>query len=60
MNEVKIEGIVEVLDELPKVSFGWMSSFNGRIVQVKGQCYRAENVYDGKKWNAKWKKCEIY
>lgn len=60
MNEVKIEGIVEVLDELPRVSLDWSSSYNGRIVQVEGQRYRAENVYDGKKWKAEWKKCEIY
>ena len=55
-NSVKIEGIVEVLDELPVFSMGWTSSFNGRIVQIKGQLYKAENVYDGKNWQAEWKK----
>lgn len=59
-NSVRINGIVEELDVLPNFSIGWTSSFNGRIVQVKGQPYRAENVYDGKKWKAEWKKCEIY
>ncbi len=55
-NQVKIEGIVEELDALPKLSMGWTSSYNGRVVQVKGQRYRAENVYDGKNWKAEWKK----
>lgn len=55
-NKVCIEGIVEELDELPKHSMGWTSSFHGRIVQVKGQQYQAENVYDGKKWKAEWKR----
>lgn len=56
MNEVKIEGIVEVLDELPKVSFGWMSSFNGRIAQVNGQRFTVQNVYVGEKWKTEWVK----
>lgn len=55
-NAIKIEGIVEELDELPHLSMGWTPSFNGRVVQVKGQRYKAENVYDGKKWKAEWKK----
>lgn len=55
-NQVKIEGIVEELDALPNLSMGWTSSFNGRVVQVKGQRYRAENIYDGKNWKAEWKK----
>lgn len=55
-NGVKIEGIVEELDDLPDFSMGWTSSFNGRVVQVKGKRYRAVNVYDGKKWKAEWKK----
>ncbi len=59
-NKVRIEGIVEELNRLPNLSLGWNSSYNGRIVQVNGQRYRAENWYDGKKWNAKWEKCEIY
>lgn len=55
-NKVCIEGIVEELDKLPNHSMGWTSSFHGRIVQVKGQHYQAENVYDGKKWKAEWKR----
>ncbi len=55
-NKVCIEGIVEELDELPKHSLGWTSSYHGRTVQVKGQRYQAENVYDGKKWKAEWKR----
>ena len=55
-NEVKIEGIVEELDALPNLSLGWTSSFNGRIVLVKGQRYKAENFLDGKKWKAEWKR----
>ena len=57
-NKVCIEGIVEELDELPKHSMGWTSSFHGRTVQVKGQHYQAENVCDGKKWKAEWKKVD--
>lgn len=57
-NEVAIEGIVEVLDKLPDTSIGWSSSVQGRTVQVKGQRYKAENVYDGKKWKAEWKKVD--
>ena len=56
LNIVKIEGIVETLDELPKVSFGWMSSFNGRIAQVNGQRFSVQNVYDGEKWKTEWVK----
>ena len=55
-NAMKIEGIVEELDVLPNLSMGWSSSCHGRIVQVKGQRYKAENVYDGKNWKAEWKK----
>ena len=55
-NKVCIEGIVEELDELPQLSMGWTSSYHGRTVQVKGQHYQAENVYDGKKWKAEWKR----
>ena len=57
-NKVCIEGIVEELDELPKLSMGWTSSFHGRTVQVKGQCYQAENVHDGKHWKAEWKRMD--
>lgn len=53
-NKVKIEGIVEVHDELPGFSIGWNKSYHGRIVQVKGQRYCAQNTYDGKKWKAEW------
>lgn len=56
MNEVKIEGIVEVLDELPKVSLGWMSSFNGRIAQVNGQRFTVKNISDEGKWKTEWVK----
>lgn len=57
-NSIKIEGIIEKLDELPNLSMGWTSSFNGRVVQINGQRYKAENVYDGKKWKAEWKKVD--
>ena len=57
-NKVCIEGIVEELDELPKLSMGWTSSFHGRTVQVKGQHYQAENVHDGKHWKAEWKRID--
>lgn len=53
-NTVKIEGIVEVLEELPSFSIGWNNSYQGRIVQVKGKQYRAQNKFDGKKWKAEW------
>lgn len=55
-NVVRIEGIVEELNELPHFSLGWTSSYNGRIVQVNGQRYKAENVYDGNSWNVEWKR----
>ena len=58
-NEVKIEGIVEELDVLPGLSVGWTSSVNGRLVQVKGQRYRAVNEFKDGKWKAEWKPCEI-
>jgi hypothetical protein len=53
-NTVKIEGIVEVLEELPSFSIGWNNSYQGRIVQVKGKQYRAQNKFDGKKWKSEW------
>ena len=53
-NKVKIEGIVEVHDKLPGFSIGWNDSYHGRVVQVKGQRYCAQNTYDGKKWKAEW------
>lgn len=58
-NVVEIEGIVEELDELPNLSIGWTSSFNGRTVQVNRQRYRAVNEFVGGKWKAVWKPCEI-
>ena len=54
-NKIIIKGIVEKLDELPPLSRGWTSSFNGRTVQVNNQHYQAENVYDGSKWTMQWK-----
>jgi hypothetical protein len=57
-NKMVVEGIVEVLNELPKLSIGWTSSCNGRTVLVEGQRFRAENVFDGKKWKAEWKKID--
>ena len=57
-NKVIIEGIVEELDELPQLSMGWMSSYHGHNVQVKGQRYEAENVFDGKNWKAEWKQVD--
>lgn len=53
-NEIKISGIVEVLDKLPNHSIGWTNSYNGRVVKVKGKLYRASNIYDGEKWIAEW------
>lgn len=53
-NEMKIEGIVEVLDALPDSSVGWSSSVQGRTVQVNGQQYRSKNVFDGRKWKNEW------
>ena len=58
-NEIKIEGIVEVLESLPNASIGWSSSVHGRTVQVNGQRYIAKNVYDGKKWKTEWKIVDI-
>ncbi|MBR4391119.1 MAG: hypothetical protein IKT08_03320 [Bacteroidales bacterium] len=58
LNEARIEGIVEVLDELPNASYGWSSSLNGRTVQVKGQRYSAKNVYDGRNWKTEWEKAD--
>lgn len=55
-NTIKIEGIIEELDELPPFAVGWTKSYNGQVVHVKGQRYKAENVFDGKKWKAEWKK----
>lgn len=57
-NEMKIEGIVEVLDALPNSSIGWSSSVHGRTVQVNGQQFKSTNVYDGRKWKAEWKKVD--
>lgn len=53
-NAIKIEGIVEVLDKLPKFESGWSESIQGRIVKVKDKLYRAVNENDGKKWASKW------
>lgn len=55
-NAVKIEGIVEELDALPGLAVGWTSSYNGRTVQVKGQCYVAVNKLNNGKWKAEWVK----
>lgn len=57
-NEMKIEGIVEVLDALPNSSIGWSSSVQGRTVQVNGQQFRSRNSYDGKKWKTEWIKMD--
>lgn len=59
LNEAKIEGIIEVLDEFPNAAYGWSSSFNGRTIQVKGQRYTAKNVYDGKNWKMEWSKTGV-
>lgn len=53
-NRIIIEGIVEVLDELPNLNLGWTSSINGRVVCVGGHLYKAMNVYEKKKWKAEW------
>ncbi len=55
-NEVKIEGIIEDLEELPQASIGWSSSLSGRAVRVNGVLYKAKNIYDGKKWKSVWSK----
>lgn len=53
-NEIKIEGIIEELDQLPQTSIGWTTSFPGRSIKVDGVQYKAKNVYDGKKWESVW------
>lgn len=54
-NQVVIDGIIEELEELPDFSMGWTSSYNGRVVQVKGQKYKAVIVNEGKGWSAEWR-----
>lgn len=53
-NEMKINGIIEVVDELPQAAFGWSSSVHGRIVKTNGQVYKLKNIFDGKKWKTEW------
>lgn len=55
-NEIKIEGIVEDLEELPQSSIGWSSSLSGRTVRINGVLYKAKNIHDGKKWKSVWEK----
>ena len=57
-NAVNIDGIVEVLDKLPKITPGWTESCPGRVVEVNGTRYRFENTRDGKTMKAEWKKLE--
>ena len=53
-NAMKIEGVVEVLDQLPQVGTGWTSSVQGRKVKVGEKVYHAVNKSDGKNWKAVW------
>ena len=53
-NELKISGIVEVMESLPESNIGWTKSYNGRLVRVNGKTYRASNVFDGLRWKSKW------
>ena len=53
-NTMSIEGIVEVLDELPQLSSGWSASTQGRTVKVGEKTYRAVNRVEGKKRIALW------
>lgn len=53
-NEVRIEGIVEVMNQLPQLGDGWSNSVHGRIVQVNGKKYRARNYNNGKQWKTEW------
>ena len=54
-NSVSINGVVEVLDQLPNVSIGWSSSFNGRSVLVGGKVYHLVNERVGDNWTTEWK-----
>ena len=53
-NTMKIEGIVEVLDELPQLGTSWSASTQGRTVKVGEKTYRAVNKVEGKKRTARW------
>jgi len=53
-NTMNIEGIVEVLDELPQLSTSWSASTQGRTVKVGEKVYRAVNIVEGKKRIARW------
>lgn len=55
-NEIKINGIIEELNELPPTSIGWTSTIPGRLIRVNGVLYKATNVYDGRKWKLIWDK----
>ena len=51
---MNIEGVVEVLDELPQFSTSWSASAQGRIVKVGEKMYRATNRVEGKKRIVRW------
>lgn len=57
-NTMNIEGIVEVMDELPQFGTGWSSSIQGRTVKVGEKVYRAINKVEGKKRIARWEEIE--
>ena len=57
-NAMKVEGIVETLDELPPLGMGWSNSVQGRIVKVGDKVYRASNRSDGKSWKAVWQEVD--
>lgn len=53
-NSMKISGIVEPVESLPKLSIGWSEATNGRTVLFDGKIYTAVNVNEGGKWKAVW------
>lgn len=53
-NSMRIEGVVEVMDNLPELGTGWSTSTSGRTVKVGEKVYRAVNKVEGKKRIAQW------
>ncbi len=57
-NKMKINGIVEVMDNLPQLGTGWTNSVQGRTVKVGEKVYHAVNRNDGRNWKAVWEEVE--
>lgn len=53
-NAMRIEGIVETLDQLPKADMGWTNTVQGRTVKVGDKVFRASNRNNGKGWRVVW------